>query len=143
MSIEQNKEVLRRFYEEVLNNGDLDALDEMAREDLVEHWPLPGQRTGRDGLKDRVDMIRGAFNPHFTVEDLVAEGDRVVARWKNSGTHVAAFMGIPPTNREYTIEGIDIYRFEHGLMAEHWDVVDVFGQLVQLGVITPPGPAAE
>jgi steroid delta-isomerase-like uncharacterized protein len=143
MSIEGNKEVVRRYYEEVLNKGDLDALDELAALDYEEHDPLPGQGTGRAGLRDRVAMLEQGFHPQFTIEDLVAEGDRVVVRWTNSGTHVGEFMGIPPTERTFTIAGIDVHRLQDGKMAEHWHVVDQLAMLLQLGVITLPGAPAE
>ncbi len=114
MSTEHNKEVVRRFYEEVLNKQDLDSLEELAVIDYEEHDPLPGQGTGRDGLRDQVSMLLKGLDPHFTIEDLIAEGDRVVARWTNNGTHVAEFLGMPPTNKQFTIAGIDIYRLEDG-----------------------------
>ncbi len=141
MSIEENKTVIRRYYGEVLNAGNIDALDELAVTEYDEHDPLPGQTTGREGVKQRAEMLRSAFQPHFTIEDLIAEGDKVVVRWTNRGTHVASFMGIPPTGRSYTMAGIDIHRLQGGKMAEHWHVVDVFGQLQQLGVIPQPASA--
>src|SRR5207249_125382 len=89
--MERNKEVARRIYEEVLNKRDLEQLDELVRPDYIEHDPLPGQREGLDGLKDRYGMLIKALDPQFTIEDLIAEGDRVVARWTNSGTNVGDF----------------------------------------------------
>ncbi len=142
--MEENKELARRIYEEVLNKRDLGQLDELVQPAYIEHDPLPGQREGLEGLRDRFGMLIEAFEPEFTIEDVIAEGDRVVVRWTNRGTHVGEFMGIPPTNRSYTMAGIDIYRGEGGKLAEHWHVVDVYGQLVQLGVVpAPEGPAAE
>lgn len=139
MSIERNKEVVRRFYEEVLNKRDLDALEELAVSDYEEHDPLPGQGTGRDGLRGRVTMLLNGLNPHFSIEDVIAEGNRVVVRWTNSGTHVGEFLGMPPTEKTFTIAGIDIYRLQDGKMAEHWHVVDLLAQLLQLGIVTLPG----
>ncbi len=134
----KNKEVARRMYEEVFNRRELALIDELATPDYVEHDVLPGQRTGRDGLKDRVQMLIEAFDPQFTIEDLIAEGDRVVVRWTNSGTHVGEFLGIPSTGRSFNIAGIDIYRLEDGKLAEHWHVVDMYGQMVQLGLLPAP-----
>lgn len=133
-----NKEVARRIYEEVLNDRRLDLLDELVRQDFIEHDPLPGQRTGVDGIKDRYGMLIKALDPHFTIEDMVAEGDRVVVRWTNSGTNVGDFLGIPATGRSFSIPGIDIFRVQDGQLAEHWHVVDVYGHMVQLGVIPAP-----
>ena len=135
MGIQENKDIARRYYEEVLNGGDVDALDELVVLDYDEHDPLPGQGTGRQGIKDRVRMLRGAFDPRFTIQDLVAEGDKVVVRWTNTGTHVGEFMGIAATGRPYAIAGIDIHRIQDGRLAEHWHVVDLFSQMQQLGLL--------
>lgn len=143
MSIERNKEVVRRFHEEVLNKKNLDALEELAVPDYEEHNPLPGQGTARDGLRDRVTMLLRGLDPHFTIEDVIGNGDKVVVRWTNSGTHVGEFLGMPPTDRTFTIAGIDIYRLQDGKMAEHWHVVDLLAQLLQLGIVTLPGAPAE
>jgi steroid delta-isomerase-like uncharacterized protein len=144
MSIEGNKEAVRRYYDEVLNKADVDALDELAVADYEEHDPLPGQRTGREGLRDRVTMLIRGFAPQFTIEAVIAEGDMVAVRWTNAGVHRAEFMGIPPTERTVSIGGIDVHRLRDGKLAEHWHVVDMLSMLVQLGVVTPPGaPAAE
>jgi steroid delta-isomerase-like uncharacterized protein len=134
-----NKETVRRIYEEVLNTRDLDLLDELVRPDYIEHDPLPGQREGLDGVKDRFSMLFTGLDPHFTIEDLIEEGDKVVARWTNKGTNVGEFLGMPATGRSYSHPGIDIYRLQDGKLAEHWHVVDMFGQMVQLGLIPAPG----
>ena len=138
MGTDQNKDVARRYYVRVLNDGDLDLLDELAAEAYEEHDPVPGQGTGLQGLKDRVTILRDAFGQTFTVEDVVAEGDRVVVRWTGLGTHSGEFMGIPPTGRSFTIAGIDVIRFENGRMAEHWHVVDQLALMQQLGLLPAP-----
>jgi steroid delta-isomerase-like uncharacterized protein len=139
MATEANKEIVRRYYEDVLNGGQVGLLDELAAPDYEEHDPLPGQRTGLYGLKDRVTMLLTGLNPHFTIEDVIAEGQKVVVRWTNSGTHVGEFFGIPPTGKSFQFAGVDIHRLQDGRMAEHWHVVDVFAMLQQLGVLPPPG----
>jgi steroid delta-isomerase-like uncharacterized protein len=141
MSSEANKAVIARFYETALNAGDVTVLEQLASPDYEEHDPIPGQGTGRDGLRDRVRMIVDAFGQRFTVEDVIAEGDRVVVRWTGSGTHVGEFMGIPPTGRPFTISGIDIYRMADGTMAEHWHVVDQLALLGQLGLLPEQEPS--
>ena len=83
-------------------------------------------------------MLIDALDPHFSIEDMIAEGDRVAVRWTNSGKHVGPFLGAPPTNRPFSIAGIDIYRLEDAKLAEHWHVVDVYGQLIQLGLLPAP-----
>ncbi|MCA1833264.1 MAG: ester cyclase [Actinomycetota bacterium] len=139
MSTAQNKELARRLYEEVLNKGDLDAIDDMFVEEYDEHDPLPGQGTGRQGARDRFTALKTGMDPHFTLEDIIAEGDKVVVRWTNNGTNVGEFAGMPATGRSYSIAGIDIYRVQDGKFAEHWHVVDMLGHMVQLGFISPPG----
>lgn len=142
MSIEGNKVVTRQFYDEVLNAGDMSTLEDIAVDDYQENDPLPGQTTGRRGLEQRVTMLRTALTPHFTIEDMVAEGDRVVVRWTHSGTHVADFLGIPATGRHFTIAGIDIHRLQDGRLAEHWHVVDQLSMLGQLGLLPESQEAA-
>jgi steroid delta-isomerase-like uncharacterized protein len=139
MSDTDNKAVVRGYYDEVLNQRKVDLIDELATEDYVEHDPFPGQGNGRSDLKARAGFILGAFNPLvFTVEDVVAEGDRVVVRWSQIGTHSGNFMGIPPTGKEFTIAGIDIHAVREGRMAEHWHVVDQLALMQQLGLIPQP-----
>ena len=140
MTTEENKAQVRRYYEEVLNGGQIALLQEIAILDYNEHDPIPGQANGLEGLKQRVGMLRSAFQPRFTLEDMIAEGDKVVVRWTNRGTHVGEFMGIPPTGKSFSIAGIDIHRLSNGKLAEHWHVVDLFGQMQQLGLL--PQPAA-
>lgn len=135
MDTAANKQTARRFYE-LFNAGDLSGIADLAVEDYAENDPLPGQGTGRDGLVDRVSMLVGALAPHFTVEDVVAEGDRVVVRWSQTGTHVGEFFGAPGSGRSFVGGGIDIYRMaEDGRLAEHWHQVDLFGLLSQLGLV--------
>jgi steroid delta-isomerase-like uncharacterized protein len=141
MSTEANKQVVRRFYDEVLNEREIDVLPELAVADYEEHDMLPGQGTGLAGLRDRVTMLNTAIDQRFTLEDVIAEGDRVVVRWTTKATQVGDFLGIPPTGKGYTIPGIDIYRLEDGKMAEHWHVVDMLSMLQQLGVV-PSGENA-
>jgi steroid delta-isomerase-like uncharacterized protein len=139
MSAQDNKTLVRRYYDEVFNQRMTDLIDQLAVEDYVEHDPFPGQANGRADLKARVQAILSAFAPlQFRLEDLVCEQDRVVARWSQTGAHTGAFMGIPPTGRQFTIAGIDIHKLRDGRMAEHWHVVDLYGLLQQLGAIPAP-----
>ena len=138
MSSETNKKLVRRFYDEVLNERRPEVVDELALADYTEHDPLPGQRDGLVGLKDRAAMLIEGLSPTFTVHDVIAEGDRVVVRWTNTGTHSGPFVGIPPTGRSFSMAGIDIYRIENDRMAEHWHVVDQLTMLQQLGLVPSP-----
>jgi len=142
MSTETNRAVVRRYYDEVLNSGKLAVLDELAAQDYVENDPFPGQGNGRGELTRRVTTLHDAFSPcHFQIEDVIAEGDRVVVRWRSSGTHSGPFLGIPATQQSYEISGIDIHRVADGRMAEHWHVVDQLSQLQQLGLMPVPAAA--
>ena len=139
MTADENKAVVRRYYDQVLNAGRLDVIDELATEDYVENDPFPGQGNGRADLKDRAATLLGAFAPMtFAIEDVIAEGDRVVVRWRCAGTHSGEFLGIPPTGRSYEIGGIDVHRVADGRLAEHWHVVDQLSQLQQLGLLPAP-----
>jgi steroid delta-isomerase-like uncharacterized protein len=133
-----NKDVARRLYDEVFNGRRVEVLDEIVALDYEEHDPFPGQATGIDGFKKRIAILVDALDPHFTIEDVIAEDDRVVVRWTNSGTNVGDFLGMPATGRPFTIAGIDIYRVEDGKLAEHWHVVDMLAQLQQLGYFPAP-----
>jgi steroid delta-isomerase-like uncharacterized protein len=136
MDLDHNKSAVRRYYDEVLNAGAIDVLDEIAVENYVEHDPFPGMGDGRDQLKMRAAGLRAAFAPcTFRLDDVIAEDDRVVVRWTSHGTHSGEFLGMAPTHRDYTISGIDIHRVESGRLAEHWHVVDQLSQLQQLGLI--------
>jgi steroid delta-isomerase-like uncharacterized protein len=137
----QNKQTIARLYEEVVNQGRLEVLDEIAAPDHLEHKPFPGQTQGREGLKQRASMVRAAFNPHFTLEHVLADGDKVAVMWTNRGTHVGEWFGIPPTGKTIATAGVDIFLLRDGRLAEHWDVVDVTDFLVQTGALPAPSGA--
>lgn len=137
MHAEQNKTLVRRFYE-IFNAGSTEKLDDLMPPDYTQH--APGVPPGRDGVKMFMGMFRAAFpDAHLHIEDLVAEGDRVSGRWTVHGTQKGELMGIPATGKTIQISGIDIWRVENGLLAEHWDSWDQMGMMQQLGAMTPPG----
>jgi len=103
--------------------------------EYVEHDPLPGQGEGRDGVLDRFSILTSSLAPRFTIDDVIAEEDKVVVRWTNRGTHVGDFAGIPATGRTFTFTGIDIYRIQGDRLAEHWHVIDQLALLGQLGLL--------
>ena len=137
----RNSEVVRRVYDEVLNEGRLEILDELAAPDHVEHNPFPQQSQGVEGLKQRASMVRAAFNPHFTIEHLIADGDKVAVIWSNNGTHVGEWFGFAPTGKTVVTRGVDVHLLRDGKLVEHWDVVDVSAFLISVGVM-PGRPAA-
>lgn len=140
MSTEENKALMRRFYEEI-SKGNLAVVNELTAADLVDHSPfVPGLAPGRQGTLELFTMIRAAFpDLRVTAEDMVAEGDKVAARATMSGTHKGEFMGIAPTGKQITVGVIEILRIAGGKMVEHWNVVDSLGMMQQLGVVPPPG----
>lgn len=127
-----------RLYE-LLNSGDVDSVRDLVTDDYIEHDPLPGQGEGANGTVERFRMIVSGLAPQFTIEDVVTEGDKVVVRWTQTGTHVGEFAGIPPTGGTFTIAGIDVYRTQGEKLAEHWHVVDQLSMLGQLGLLPPMG----
>lgn len=142
---DRNKRTVRRLYEEVLNEGRLELLDEITRPDHVEHNPFPQQAQGAEGLKQRASMVRAAFNPRFTIEHLIAEGDKVAVMWSNDGKHVGEWFGFPPTGKTVIAHGVDIHLLRDGRLAEHWDVVDITDFLAKVGVLpgAPEGAASQ
>jgi steroid delta-isomerase-like uncharacterized protein len=137
MDGEETKQLVLRLYD-ALNDGDAAAIGDLVTADYVEHDPLPGQGTGREGFIDRFSMIVNGLAPQFTVHDMVAEDDKVVVRWTNAGTHVGEFAGIPATGHAFDIGGIDIYRLEGGRLCEHWHQIDEVSMLGQLGLLPQP-----
>ncbi len=139
MSAEENKAILRQAYEEAFNQKNLDALDELVASDITDHNPIPGQPPGIEGVKQVFSSMHTAFpDLHVNVEEMVAEGEKVVARVIMSGTHQGEFMGIAPTGNQMTITGIDIVRITEGKIVEHWGNFDDLGMMQQLGVMEPP-----
>ena len=102
---DENRRTVVQLYEEVANNGRLELLDEIAWPDHIEHNPFPQQSQGAEGLKQRISMVRAAFNPRFTIEHLVVEGDKVAVMWSNDGTHVGEWFGFGPTGKSVTTTG--------------------------------------
>jgi steroid delta-isomerase-like uncharacterized protein len=133
---ENNKAVVGRFLEEVINQNRMDRADDLVVEDFVELDPLPGQRQGREGLKEVLGMMRAAFpDIHWAVEEMVAEGDTVVTRFTWTGTHREPFLGVPATGRSVTVKGVVIDQLADGRMSRSRILMDSLGMMQQLGVI--------
>jgi steroid delta-isomerase-like uncharacterized protein len=139
MTAAENKAMARRGLEELFVRGNLDALGDFMAQDAVDHNPPPGLRPGLEGARAFFAERQAAFpDMQVTLEDLVAEGDRVVARYTMRGTHRGPFLGVPATGREVRIEGIDILRLAGGKVVERLGLADALGLMQQLGAI--PGP---
>jgi len=142
MSVEQNKTILRRFFDELFNEGNLDVAGEIVAEGYVNHDPAPGEQPGLEGLRTFITGIRTSFpDGHFGIEDQIAEGDKAVTRWTFHGTHKADFAGIPATGKQVTFSAINIHRIVGGKIQDAWLKWDTLGFMQQLGVIPAPGQA--
>jgi len=140
MPEQENIAVLGRFIEEVINQGNLAAADEIVEESFVELDPLPGQRQGREGLKEIIAMMRAAFpDIHWVADETIASGEKVVTRFTWTGTHRGPFLGIPATGKHVTVKGVVIDRLSGGKMADSRILMDSLGMMQQLGVVPSPG----
>jgi len=140
--LEENKAIGRRAFEEVWSQGKLDVIDEILTADFVGHIAGSPGIQGPESYKQFATMYRTAFpDLKFTVEDQIAEGDKVVNRWTFTGTHKGELMGIPPTGIQVT--GIDIYRIAGGKILEAWVNGDALGMWQQLGAVPKPGQGEE
>lgn len=139
MSTEENKAIASRYLESI-NTGNLDIIDEVVASNYVGH--VSGEEThGPEELKQSVGMYVEAFpDISFTVEDEIAEGDKVVMRWTMRGTHRGGLMGIAPTGKQITVTGISVHRIEGGKVVDQWDSPDRLGLMQQLGMAVIPGP---
>jgi len=143
MSAEQNKAIARRWLKDGFEKGNLALANEIFAADHTNHDPSAppgGWPRGPEGGKAIATTYRGAFpDLQFTIEDQIAEGDRVVTRWTARGTNTGELMGMPPTGKKAIVTGINIDRVANGKIAESWGNFDVLGMLQQLGVIPGPG----
>lgn len=136
---QDNSAIIRRFVDEVINQGKMDLAGEFVWEDVVEQVPLPGQGPGLEGLKDILRGMRSAFpDIDFSINEQVCEGDKVASRFEWTGTHKAAFMGIPATGRQVRVWGIVIDRLVAGRIKETRIIMDSLGLMMQLGALPAP-----
>jgi predicted ester cyclase len=136
MSINENKALVRRAYDEILENGIYDRIQEIVHDDFVDHTNPPGWPTDREGLLQVAVHFRSAFpDIKVTFDDVVCEGDTVMHRQTMRGTHLGEFFGIPPTGTRVTYAGCHLWRVKDGKLIEHHATNDDLGLLRQLGVI--------
>jgi steroid delta-isomerase-like uncharacterized protein len=139
MSVEENKAIFRRIVEEGFNKGNLAIVDELVATNHVNHTD---NVHGPEEYKQFINMYRTAFpDLHMTIEDQIAEGDKVVNRWTSRGTHKGELMGIPPTGKQTTVTGMYVARIIGGKIVEEWGNLDALGMMQQIGVVPPPGQA--
>jgi predicted ester cyclase len=145
MSEEENKDLIRRYYEQIdaaaKDNRGPSFLDDFIAPNFVNHDPSPGFTPDLEGLKQTYNYFLAA-NPdgYHVVEDMIAEGDKVVTRLSAHGTQTGELFGIPPTNKEIGMTAIAIHRIANGKIVEHWSELDNLGLMQQLGVVAPPEP---
>lgn len=142
---EENKETVRRYYEEAVEGGRVELLEELVAQDAINHDPLsdetlsPEEARGFEGFRRHVDVFREAFpDGTFAIEDLVAEDDMVLVRFTIEGTHEGRFLGFEPTGNRVRFTNMVLYRLEDGKIVERWAESDKLALLQQLGVV--PGP---
>jgi steroid delta-isomerase-like uncharacterized protein len=134
MSTETNKAIVRRYFEQVLNDGRHDLAEEFLVENIELHGS--GLAPGLEVVKQWYTMFAAAFpDGHYAIEDLVSEEDRVVARITFNGTHQGEMEGIPATGKTVSVPGITIFRMDNGKIAEGWLVNDTLGMMQQLGLM--------
>jgi predicted ester cyclase len=133
VTLEQNKAIAERFIPEVFVQGNEAAADELAAPDFAPHsWgEMPPGVESLKAAQRRV--MAGLSDARMIIEDVIAEGDRVAVRLTSHGRHSGEFMGMPPSNREYTISEIHIFRIEDGKVVEHWREADMLGLMQQIG----------
>ena len=137
-----NKEVIRAFIEEVLNQGHFERMNDHVLENFIELDPFPGQLQGREGLKAVLIGFRAAFpDIHWTIAEQISEGDKVVTRFAWTGTHRDTFLGVPATGRWVEVKGVVIDRLESGKMADSRILMDTLSLMQQLGAL-PGAPSA-
>jgi steroid delta-isomerase-like uncharacterized protein len=140
MSLEDNKAIIRGYVEAVWNQQQVDRADEFMAPDFLDHASLPGQAPGLEGWKRKWAMyLAGIPDLRVTIEELVAEGDKVGVRRTYEGTHQGELLGVPPTGNHVQIGGISIFRLAGGKIAESWEQVDLLALMRQLGALPTPG----
>lgn len=139
MSNQEKIDVIERYSEEVMNKGNLDAVDELLADDYVHHTPPPGMEPTREGFKGFVAAAHaGLRDLTLTTDDILVQGDKVVQRWTNTGVHEGEFMGVPGTGNEVEFSGISIYTVREGQIIEDWTLFDGLGLMQQIGAIPEP-----
>jgi steroid delta-isomerase-like uncharacterized protein len=139
LSSEESKVIVRRFWG-VWEEGNIDLVDELLAPDYVNHSPAtPDQPTDPEGVKAVVGMFRDAMpDLRVIIEDMIAEGDKVVVRYTIEGTHEGELFGVPPTGQRLSIKSISVERVSEGKIREHWRITDGLDMMQQLGVIPAP-----
>jgi steroid delta-isomerase-like uncharacterized protein len=140
MPAEENKAIVERFWK-VWEEGNIDLVDELLAADHVNHNPAtPDQPAGAEGVREVVSMFRSAMpDLKVVIEDMIAEGDKVLVRYTLEGTHEGELFGVPPTGRRLSIKSMAVERVSEGKLREHWRITDSLDMMQQLGVVPESG----
>ncbi|HZS86624.1 MAG TPA: ester cyclase [Chloroflexota bacterium] len=143
MTAQENEALVRRYIEEAFNKGNMAIVDEVFAANLQNHSAPPGRSPGIEGVREFVRRVRAEWpDIRITIDDQVAEGDKVVTRWTARCTHfrpvTTPYGSMAPTNKPVTLTGIDIHRIDGGQMVEHWGNSDELGLMQQLGAVPTP-----
>lgn len=142
MSTEQNKVIVSRVFEELLNQEKKSVIDEVYAPDIVIHDPFMGTASGVDAFKQLLGMFDAAFPGHrVKVHQVIGEGDYVTVLHTHTAKHAGPFMGMAATGKEVTVNGVEVFRMANGKIVEFWRHDDDAGLLMQLGIISPPAQA--
>ena len=138
---EENKALARRVADDIVNPANVDAVDEIYAPHYVLHDPnTPEDVHGVEGIREFFASTFDAFpDTEISIEELIAEGDKVVMRWTSRGTHQGEFLGLPPSGKRVEVAGVTISRIEGGKIVEDWELTDTLGLMQQLGAIPAPG----
>jgi len=140
MQSADNKQIVQRFMDECWSRGNLNAVSELVANDCRYHDPVfPSLNSGAENIKNHIQQCRGGFpDLTFTIDDTIAERNEVVIHWKASGTHKGQFLGMSPTNKQASVDGISINRVEGSKIAEVWSNWNLMSLMEQLGIATAP-----
>jgi steroid delta-isomerase-like uncharacterized protein len=139
-SKQANIHLVKQFFAVGPSKGDLQAADALLASDFAPHTPFPFTGSGIEAMNTIITTCRNAFHGlTVTIEDMMAEGDKVTARFVARGVHKGEFMGLPPTGKEIALTGIEIFRIQDGKIAELWGEANLMGLMQQLGIIPAVG----
>ncbi|MBW4522397.1 MAG: ester cyclase [Scytolyngbya sp. HA4215-MV1] len=136
MDLETNKRLVRRQFEELINHKNLAVIDSDMAADFIDHEAAPGLAPGLEGVRQHISGLhQNCPDLHVTIEDIIAEGDRVVVRNTWQGTHTGPLFGIPATGKRFILKGIVVWRIREGRICERWATLDQFGLCQQLSAV--------
>ena len=132
MSSQENKEIVRRMFDEAFNKGSMNLVNEVIAPDYIDHSPIPAPGPGPEGFAKRISALRAAFAQEAVFGVFLAEDDLVAFTWTFNGIHNGTFVGVPATGRQVSLSGINVERLKNGKIVEHWSHFDLAGLMKQI-----------